>query len=316
MAIMYDIICVGDNMKSYDIVIIGGGPAGLTAGIYALRSGCSVCVVERAMIGGQVALSSEVANYTGVPKLVGVEWSAQAQQQVKDLGGAFVYDQVTAVNANKNYVQLANDKIGYKALIIATGAKPRKLQVQGEEQLLGKGVSYCAICDGGLYRGKDVIVVGGGDSAYEDALYLSNICKSVQVLVRSVRVRAQQILVDDVNKCANVQVLKNAHLVVINGKDAVQSAVINVNGVNKEVNVQGVFVAIGRVPDTEYLTNVVNLDDHGYITTDENMCTSKCNIYAAGDVRHKEIRQIITACSDGAIAATNASKYVKNTKEK
>lgn len=302
-------------MDKYDIVIIGAGPAGLTAGIYALRSGCSVCLIEKAMVGGQVAVSSSVENYPGMPKMMGAEWGEVTRKQVEELDGVFVYDEVNSVNPKECYVQLYSKQIQYKALIIATGAKPRKLDVEGEEQFVGKGVSYCAICDGGFFKGKNAIVVGGGDSAFEDAGYLINICQSVQVLVRSDKIRAQQILFDAVDKSQVAKILRNTQVVSINGDTKVTSVTINSNGVKQELPTDAVFVAVGRVPDSECVAGIVNMDNIGYIVTDEQMRTNISNIFAVGDVRHKEIRQIVTACSDGAIAATYASKLAKELKE-
>ncbi len=296
----------------FDIVVIGAGPAGLTAAIYGLRSGCSVAIVEKYMVGGQVALSSEVENYPGMRKLIGTEWGELTRVQVEELGGHFVYDEVTSVDVKTNTLTLMGGKLEYKALILAMGAKPRLLNVPGEQEFAGRGVGYCAICDGGFFKGKDVAVVGGGDSAFEDAEYLANLCSNVHILVRGDKVRAQQLLIDEVNAHKNIKIHFNTQIKQINGSNSVENVLIEEKGVSTNLAVQGVFVAIGRVPDTDIVKGVVNLDENGYILTDEHMHTNLPNVWASGDVRRKSVRQIVTASADGAIAGTNASKYVKN----
>ena len=301
-------------MEKHQVVIIGAGPAGVTAAIYALRSGCEVVIIEKMMVGGQVATCSDIRNFPAIDHLDGLKWSRDTRKQVEDLGGKFIFDEVIEIDAQNHELKLSSTKLGYEALVLALGAKPRKLGCPGEEKFTGKGVSYCATCDGALYKDKDVIVVGGGNTAFEDAKYLSNICKNVHMLIRKSAPRAISALQEEVTKSKNITIHYLTNLIEIKGDSVVQNAVIDTDGKQSVLPVSAVFLAIGRGPDTEMLQGIVDMDDAGYIVTDAQMNTSTLGIYACGDVRVTTLRQIVTATADGALAGLAAAKYVKTHK--
>lgn len=298
-------------MDKHQVVIIGAGPAGVTAAIYALRSGCEVLVIEKMMVGGQVATCADIRNFPAIDHLDGLKWSRDTRKQVEDLGGKFLFDEVLDIHSKNHTLTLKNSTIEYDALVLALGAKPKKLGCPGEQQFVGRGVSYCATCDGALYKDKDVIVVGGGNTAFEDAKYLSNICKNVHMLIRKSAPRAISALQEEVTKSNNITIHYLTNLIEIKGDSKVESAVIDTDGKQSILPVSAVFLAIGRGPDTEMLQGVVDMDDNGYIITDSQMSTSTPGIYACGDVRVTTLRQIVTATADGALAGLAAAKYVK-----
>ena len=298
-------------MDRADVVIVGAGPAGVTSAIYALRSGCSVIVIEKAMVGGQVAPCRDIRNYPGIDHLDGMQWSKDTRHHVEELGGKFVFDEVVDIDTEHRQVKCTKATFEYGALVLALGAKPRKLGVPGEQQFTGRGVSYCATCDGGLYKDKDVIVVGGGNTAFEDAKYLANVCKNVHMLIRKSAPRAVEGLQAELEKKGNVHIHYLTNLLEVKGDQKVTGAVLNEDGKQVEMKIDAVFLAIGRGPDTEMLQGIVDTDASGYIITDANMCTSAEGVYACGDVRVTVLRQIVTATSDGAIAGINSAKYAK-----
>ncbi len=297
----------------YDVVILGAGPAGLTAGIYAARGGLSVAIVENQAPGGQAALTAEIENYPGFETISGFDLTARMVAQCEGLGVVFVYDNpvnVSLQGAVKTVETAYSGTVEGRSLIIATGALPRPLGVPRESELLGGGVSYCATCDGAFFRGKPVAVVGGGNTAVEDALYLERFASEVYLIHRRDALRADALLSERITK-STVKILWDTVVTDLVGSPRLQSLnVKNVKtGETSSVRVDGFFIAAGRKPASEGL-NGVALDESGYILTDDEMRTNIDGVFAAGDVRRKSLRQVVTAAADGALAAENAVKYV------
>lgn len=295
---------------NYDLVIIGGGPAGLSAAIYATRGGLNTAVIEKQAPGGQIVLTSEIENYPGVDKESGFELAMKMMNQAEGFGAQFIFDRVLDVDPKNKKVKLAADEISYGALIIATGAYPRKLNLEAEARLTGKGVSYCATCDGAFFKGKKVAVNGGGNTAVEDALYLKNFASEVYLIHRRDALRAEKALADAILK-SGVKIIWDSVVENINGGDSVESLTLkNVKtGALSSLEVDGLFVAVGQVPETESF-KWLELDAQGYVITKEDMSTAFEGVFVAGDLRQKPLRQVITAASDGAIAANSAIKYL------
>ncbi len=303
--------------NDFDVIIIGGGPAGMTAGIYALRSGCKVAIIEKNMVGGQINYTYEVDNYPGLPKINGFDLIMKFSEHYECLGGEMLYGEVENLDLDKKTFTLNGEEYICKSIVLAMGAKARKLGVEHEDELMGKGLAYCAICDGNFYRGKDVVLVGGGNSAVEDAIYLSNIVNSLVIVNNLPNFNAQKVLckeLENAQKTKEIKVLHNSYISALLGTDKVTG--LEIKGLNKTetINCDGVFVAIGRVPDTEAVKGKIELDKNGYIVADENMHTSVKGVFACGDVRVKNLRQIATAVGDGAIAGTECSMYVNSQK--
>ena len=297
----------------YDVVILGAGPAGLTAGIYAARGGLSVAIVENQAPGGQAALTAEIENYPGFETISGFDLTARMVAQCEGLGVVFVYDNpvnVSLEGAVKTVETAYSGTVEGRALIIATGALPRPLGVPRESELLGGGVSYCATCDGAFFRGKPVAVVGGGNTAVEDALYLERFASEVYLIHRRDALRADALLSERITK-STVKILWDTVVTDLVGSPRLQSLnVKNVKtGETSSVRVDGFFIAAGRKPASEGL-NGVALNESGYILTDDEMRTNIDGVFAAGDVRRKSLRQVVTAAADGALSAENAVKYV------
>lgn len=297
----------------YDVVILGAGPAGLTAGIYAARGGLSVAIVENQAPGGQAALTAEIENYPGFETISGFDLTARMVAQCEGLGVVFVYDNpvnVSLQGAVKTVETAYSGTVEGRSLIIATGALPRPLGVPRESELLGGGVSYCATCDGAFFRGKPVAVVGGGNTAVEDALYLERFASEVYLIHRRDALRADALLSERITK-STVKILWDTVVTDLVGSPRLQSLnVKNVKtGETSSVRVDGFFIAAGRKPASEGL-NGVALNESGYILTDDEMRTNIDGVFAAGDVRRKSLRQVVTAAADGALAAENAVKYV------
>lgn len=297
----------------YDVVILGAGPAGLTAGIYAARGGLSVAIVENQAPGGQAVLTAEIENYPGFETISGFDLTARMVAQCEGLGVVFVYDNPVNVSLEgtvKTVETAYSGTVEGRSLIIATGALPRPLGVPRESELLGGGVSYCATCDGAFFRGKPVAVVGGGNTAVEDALYLERFASEVYLIHRRDALRADALLSERITK-STVKILWDTVVTDLVGSPRLQSLnVKNVKtGETSSVRVDGFFIAAGRKPASEGL-NGVALDESGYILTDDEMRTNIDGVFAAGDVRRKSLRQVVTAAADGALAAENAVKYV------
>lgn len=294
-----------------DIIIIGAGPAGLTAAVYALRAGRSVSVFDGGLYGGQVAITNEVENYPGIEKISGFDLAHSIYNQAVTQGAEIVFEQVTAVMLDGPVKKLSTAQKEYetRAVIIANGVKRRKLGVHGEEELTGKGVSYCATCDGAFFRGKHVAVVGGGNTALEDALYLANVCDKVTLIHRRDTFRGEVPLVEAVKKKANIEIRFDSRVAAIHGHEKVESITVSstISDAEQNLPVSGVFVAIGLIPDNELFRGILDLDNAGYLQAGENCKTKLPQVYAAGDTRTKQLRQIITAAADGAVAAFEAS---------
>lgn len=297
--------------KKYDIVIIGGGPAGISAGIYAVRAGRSVLIIEKFAPGGQLGLIGEIENYAGFEKINGFELAQKFEKHAKSLGVEFVFDNALSLEkqVDNNIVKCEKNTYLANAVILALGCHSRELNIEGEKAFKGKGVSYCALCDGNFFKNKTVAVVGSGDSAFSDALYLSNLCKQVYVLTKD-RLKLNNYAENELDGKGNVELLKGAISKKIIGEEKVESLEFERNDKTEKIDVDGVFVAIGRTPDTKMLKGVIDLDERGYILANESMETSMEGVYVCGDVRTDSIRQIATAVGDGAVAGTNASKYV------
>lgn len=295
----------------YDIIIVGAGPAGLTAALYAARANKKIIVFEANVPGGQIVNAHMVTNYPGVKSMSGSDFATNLYNQVTDLGVEVKFETVLSIDEDKN---VTTDKGTYsaKAIILAPGVDNRKLRIENEDKLIGKGVSYCATCDGNFYKGKDVAVIGGGNTALEDALYLSDICSKVYLIHRRDSFKGAELTLEEVKKKNNVEIILNSNVVRINGTDKIESIVINNLEEEQTINIDGLFVAIGHEPKNIMFKNIVDIDDKGYIVTKDGVHTSKEGIYVAGDARDKILRQLTTAVSDGSIAATVAIKEMEN----
>ncbi len=299
----------------YDIIIVGAGPAGLTAALYALRANKKVLIFEAKAVGGQILYATNVENYPGIEKISGEEYSKNLYSQVKNLGAEFKYETVIRIDENRVvYTNNPENDITYeaKAVIIATGVENRKLNIEGEKDYLGKGVSYCATCDGPFFKNKEVAIVGGGNTALEDAVYLSGIAKKVYLIHRRDSFRGEDMYLKELKKTPNVEFILNSNVTKINGKDNLES--LEITNANEEVStlkVDGLFVAVGQSPRNEIFNNVVDIDERGYIISEDGVHTKTEHIYVAGDAREKDLRQLTTAVSDGSIAATVAIREMK-----
>lgn len=297
----------------YDIIIIGAGPAGLTAAIYARRAAKKVLVLEAKVYGGQIVNTLDIENYPVEEHISGYDFATKLYNQAKNLGAEIVFEKVTSIEvSSKQKKVITNDNI-YEthSIIIATGSENRKLGLSGEEQLIGKGVSYCATCDGAFYKGKKVAVVGGGNTALEDALYLSDIASKVYLIHRRSEFKGEDATVNRLREKNNVEFIFNHNVTKLNSGDRLESIEItDVSGAKKTIKVDGLFVAIGRIPENQTFAGLVKLDDAGYIEANEECHTNIEGVFVAGDNRTKNMRQLVTATSDGAIAAGEAVKYI------
>lgn len=308
--------------KSYDVVIIGGGPAGITAGIYANQMGLSCVVLEKETWGGQIATTYEVLNYTGYKKISGADLSLQMYNHAKSLGVELVQEEVNGTNLVGDIKEVYGFKNTYKAktVVIAIGTKTRNLGVENEKNFLGKGLSFSATKDRDKFVDKEVAIVGGGNTAIEDAIYLSEKAKRVYLIHRRDEFRADQMLVDrlynEINKNHKIELVLSSKPYQIVGENQIEGLkIVDLKtDTIKDLNVQGVFVAIGRGADTDIIDKNVVRDSAGYIISDSKMQTNIDGVYVAGDIRNTELRQIVTATNDGAIASTSAFKYIKSKK--
>lgn len=299
----------------YDVLILGGGPAGYTAALYCARAGLQACVLETFAPGGQMGTTDTIENYPGFPDGVGGFDLAQSmQKQAERFGAKTVLDSVKTVDLKgsaKRITGQSGKTYEAKTVILATGAAPRELGLPNEKSLRGKGVSYCATCDGMFYRGKDVIVVGGGNTAAADAVYLSKLCNSVMLVHRRDKLRASGEYKRPLASAKNIRIIWDSVVVSIEGDPVTGVQLKNIKtGALQALPCNGVFVAIGNVPNTGFLIDQVALTDNGYIDADEDTCTSIPGVFAAGDVRRKPLRQVVTAVADGAVAAHMAEEYL------
>ena len=321
-AVIEDFIAQGMPRKKksadehvYDMLVIGGGPAGYTAALYAARAGLDVIVLERLSAGGQMVLTSQIDNYPGFADGInGVDLALQMQQQAQRFGAVTKSGDVTRLdlNASPKLIETADSAYHAKTVVIATGANPRELGLPGEKELVGKGVAYCAACDGMFYKGKTVVVAGGGNSAAEDALLLSRIARKVVLVHRRDTLRADKVYVDPLMKAENIEFVWNSTTEeLLHDERLTGVRVKNVHtGEYSDIECDGIFVSIGRVPATKLTEGQLEMDKSGYIIAGETTRTSIPGVFAAGDVRTKQLRQVVTAVADGAAAAHSAAEYI------
>lgn len=305
---------MADNVL-YDVAIVGAGPAGMTAAVYTSRANMKTLLIERGIPGGQMANTEDVENYPGYDHILGPDLSNKMFEHAQKFGAEYVYGDVTAVEDHGHFkrIQTLDGHYDARALIIASGAEARKLGVPGEDRLSGRGVSWCAICDGAFFKDRDLVVVGGGDSAVEEAVYLTRFAKKVTVVHRRDAFRAQKILQERLFANEKIEVIWNHVVDEIVGEKRVEGVVVRdvQSGEKKTLPVQGVFIYVGMDPLSKPFLDLGITNDAGYIVTDELMRTRVPGIFAAGDVREKTLRQIVTATGDGAIAANSAQQYVE-----
>jgi thioredoxin reductase (NADPH) len=300
----------------WDVLIIGAGPAGLAAALYAARAMRKTLVLEKELPGGQIATTSEVEDYPGIEMTTGPELSLLMMQHAEKFGAVFdIGAEVTAVDFSqmkKKVTALDGRVIEARSVIIATGAAPRRLGVEGEKLLAGQGVSYCAVCDGPFFRDKHVAVVGGGDAAFDEALYLTKYASQVTIIHRRAEFRAQAVLVDRAKRNPKIDFITSAVVERINGPDGLASLTLRDLTADStfDLPIGGVFVYIGNIPNTELFKHCVTLDENGYIEADPNMAADCDGVFVAGDVRKSPLKQVVTAGSDGSIAALTADKYL------
>lgn len=290
-----------------EVAIIGGGPAGMTAGVFTCRAGLNTILFESLAVGGQMALSHEIKNFPSVNSISGFDLANDMREHAEALGLKIIYSKVSILEREKNKFKITANGETYIAnkVIIATGCKARKLGIEKEKELTGRGVSYCASCDGAFFKGKDVAVVGGGDTAMVDVEYLTRIARHIYLINRSEKYKAHKVRVDAVKKLKNVEIINSAQVVKLHGEEKLDGITIQKDGINKRLDVDGLFVAIGRVPDLSFINFDLKLDENGYIVVKKDMSTSVKNLYACGDIISKHFRQVITACADGAIAGNS-----------
>ena len=295
-----------------DLVICGGGAAGLTSAVYAARSGLDFVLIDiSSSMGSQITQTSDVDNYTGFEKVNGMELVMKFYEHAKALNAPMINDEVQEISKENGIftVKCAQGEYKSRTVIYCSGASHRELGVKGERELLGRGVGYCAVCDGFFYRNKTVVVVGGGNTAVTDALYLSKICKKVILVHRRDSLRAEKILVERLENAENVEIMFNSEVLEILGEKGADGVLLKSG---ETIDCDGVFIAVGIVPRSDTVKNLAELDDNGYIVADESGRTSLDGLFAAGDVRTKELRQIITACSDGANCVDSVNKFLDN----
>lgn len=295
-----------------DIIIIGAGTAGLTAAIYGARANKSVLVIEEINVGGQIAKASEIENYPGIINVTGKKFADELYRQAVEAGAHVIFESVMSIENHKHVKFIKTDENVYesKSVIIATGSKNKTLGIEGERKLVGHGISYCATCDGAFFKGLDVAVAGGGNTALKDALLLSETCRQVYLIHRRKEFRGEERLVEEVGRKTNINLILESKIISLNeGEKLEEIEIINKDQVTEKLKVSGLFVAIGQAPDNERFKNVVKVDENGYIIATEDCTTETPGIFVAGDCRKKEIRQLSTAAADGAVAGIKASEY-------
>ena len=297
----------------YDVLVIGAGPAGLTAGIYAQRASLKTLILESGVYGGQIINTLDIENYPAAFHISGFDFATNLYNQAKDLGCEINFEKVISFSDNHEYKEVVTDKNTYKAktVIVATGSINKTLNLEGENRFVGKGISYCATCDGAFYKGKDVLVVGGGNTAIEDALYLSKIAKKVYLVHRRDEFRAENETVKQLKEKENVKFILNSNVIKINGEEKLESVIVkNKDSEEKEIKIDGLFIAIGRSPETDIFKGILNLNEEGYIIASEDCKTNIEGVFACGDNREKSVRQLVTATSDGANSVRSAIEYI------
>lgn len=302
----------------YDVLIIGAGISGMTAAIYCLRAGLDTAIVEKGIYGGQMSITSEIENYPGINKISGFDLSQSTYEQVKSLGCKFIFDEINSVDLKGPVKILRSSKNEYQSrtVIISVGIKRRKLGCKGETEFTGRGVSYCATCDGAFFKNKDVLIVGGGNTALEDALYLSNICNKVAIAVRKPHFRGENSLVNAVLNKQNIETKMEHTVEEIVGGQKVNSVILKNKSTKENFNmsIDGIFISIGYEPDNKIFEGQVDLTPQGYFKSDETCKTNLEAVYVAGDCRDKSLRQLVTAASDGAVSANQAISILNSRK--
>lgn len=303
--------------KIYDMLVLGGGPAGFTAAIYAGRARLSVLVIEEMLSGGQIATTDKVENYPGFPAGInGLEFGQLLEEQARNFGAEMALATINSVSLSENIKEVHTTEGTFrgKTIVLATGTRSRPLNVPGEAELKGRGVSYCVTCDGSFFTDRDVMIVGGGDSAVEEALVMTRFASKVYLVHRRDELRAIQILQERAKAHPKIELVLNTEVEKINGEEQVESVTLHDKAQNKtwDVQVDGVFLYVGLVPNTEFLAEQLERDQKGYLVANEAMETSVPGVFAAGDLRVKPLRQVVTAVADGAVAATSAVRYLDN----
>ena len=295
----------------YDIIIVGAGPAGMTAALYAKRANKNILILEANACGGQILKASVVENYPALPKVTGFDFANNLYNQIKELGCEVKYETVVRITKDKKVITNKGDYQA-KAIILATGSFNRRLNIEQEQDYVGKGLSYCATCDGNFFKDKVVAVVGGGNMALEDTLYLSNIAKKVYLIHRRDTFKAEEKLVDDTKAKDNVEIIYNSTVAKLNGAERIESIIVKDDKDNERIlDIEGLFIAVGQEPKNEIFADIIKLNQFGYIESEDGVHTNCEGIYVAGDCRVKLLRQLTTAVSDGSIAATVAMKEMR-----
>lgn len=297
----------------HDVIIIGAGTAGLSSAIYVLRSGKSVLLLEKSYYGGQIVNATDIENYPAIKKISGYDFATALYEQALSLGVDIEYENAVSIENGIYEKTVFTEKNSYKcrSIIIATGLQKRRLNIENEEKFTGKGVSYCAVCDGAFYKDKPVAVAGGGNTALEDALLLSEYCSKVYIIHRRKEFKGEKILAEKLTKRENISYMLNCTLTALNGSEKLESisVISNDSKIPNDITVSGLFVAIGQVPENKAFSDIVELDEYGYIISDD-CCTCAEGIFTAGDCRKKDIKQLATAVADGAVAGIKACEYI------
>ena len=300
----------------YDIIVVGAGPAGMTAAIYARRAARSVLVLEAVNYGGQILNTLDIENYPVEAHISGFDFSTKVYEQAKGLGAEFVFEKAVEIRSEDAAKTVVTTKNTYtaRAVILATGSENRKLGLEDEDKLVGRGVSYCATCDGNFYRNKIVAVVGGGNTALEDALYLSDLAKQVYLIHRRDSFRGEETGAARLKEKDNVEIIYNANVTKLISEKRLKAIEVTdkLNGNVRTIELNGLFIAVGRIPENQNFADLIKLDDAGYVIAGEDCHTNIDGVFVAGDNRTKMLRQLVTATGDGAVAATEAVKYINN----
>lgn len=300
----------------YDVIVVGAGPAGLTAAVYTLRAGKSVLLIEKAAFGGQITFSPKVENFPSVKEISGNELAERMVDAAIDLGAEFESDRVVKIEDNgaTKTVICEGGSFEAKAVIIAVGVTHRQLGLERENDFVGEGISFCAVCDGAFYKGGDVAVAGGGNTALQEAMYLSDICNHVYVIEMMPQFTGEAALIEKLKTKSNVTLMPASKITKLIGNTSLEGIEVLTSDESKVLNIAGLFVAIGLVPKNTAFENIAALDSRGYFDTDEACTTATNGIYVAGDCRRKNVRQLTTACADGSVAALAACKYIDTLK--
>ena len=305
----------GPKKKEYDVVIIGGGVAGGTAAIYSSRALLSTLVIDASSFGGQAILTTDIENWPGEKSITGEQLAKKVKEHMLHFGTELLENtEVRAVDFDKRLVDIGSSKISYKALIIATGEKPRLLNIPGEKELTGRGVSYCATCDAAFFKDKRVVVVGGGNTALQESLYLTNFASEVFLVHRRDKFRGEKILQKKVMEHPKIKILYNTEVKEIIGENKVQAVKLfnNKDNTYEQMPTDAVFIFIGMIPNSDFVKDKIEVNDYGYIKVDEHMRTNIAGVFAAGDITNGPIKQLITAAASGAIAGISAYEYINN----